>query len=99
MSPVQALRIDLIQSGIAPADERELCLAYQAALRDGSDFLWEQFYRTLFAALSDLLGTSRIRRRPGLESLLLIVEDDLGLRLFGAPALAQMRQRVLERSA
>jgi hypothetical protein len=99
MSPVQALRTDLIQSGIVPADEQELCMAYQLALRDASQCRWEQFYRALFAALKDLAGTSRVRRRSAVESLLLIVEDDLGLRLFGEPALAQIRRRALERSA
>ena len=99
MSPVQVLRIDLIQAGIVPTEEQELCLLYELALRDGSDFRWEQFYRALFAALKDLAGASRTRRRPAIESLLLIVEDDLGLRLFGEPALAQIRRRALERSA
>jgi hypothetical protein len=85
---------DLSVAGMGTRQRAALALIYERALTVGSAASWQRFYRALFSALR-LLSHDRAALAPqasdAVESLLRIVEDDFGSRLFGAQALSRLR--------
>jgi hypothetical protein len=85
---------DLSQAGVGARAVATLASLYRDALLDASDRAWTRLYRATFSTLRALA-----RRPPGrirqshraIESLLRLLEDDLGTALFGAPAVGRLR--------
>jgi hypothetical protein len=85
---------DLLQAGIGARAVAMLGFLYREALLDTSERAWSRLYRAAFS-------TSRaLARRPpsgiaqshrATESLLRLLEDDLGMALFGAAAVSRLR--------
>jgi hypothetical protein len=85
---------DLAQAGIGAHAIATLASLYRDALLDGSDRGWSRLYRATFSTLRALARRPprRIQQsRISIESLLRLLEDDLGTALFGAPALSRLR--------
>jgi hypothetical protein len=84
---------DLSQAGIGPHAVTTLASLYRDALLDASDRAWSRLYRATFSALRALsLQPSRMRpSHVAIESLLRLLADDLGMALFGAPAISRLR--------
>jgi len=84
---------DLSDAGMSARQRAVLALLYERALTSGSAASWERLYRALFSALRRLAHEPSAFTRQSLaavDSLLRIVQDDLGSRLFGATALSQL---------
>lgn len=92
MNPVQALRTDLRRTGVPANVQEETCTAYAHALVERTSKRWENFYRTLFDALHS--ATAPAIEHDALRSLLLILEDDLGVQLFRASDLHVLRSKL-----
>jgi hypothetical protein len=85
---------DLSRAGVGGHAVATLTSLYRDALRDASDRAWSRLYRAIFSTLRALTRRppSRIgRSRTAIESLLRLLEDDLGTALFGAPAVGRLR--------
>lgn len=85
---------DLSDAGVGVRRRAVLALLYERALTAQSDAAWARLYRTLFYALrliSPALPVPAVRSPAAVESLLRVVEDDLGSTLFGARALNRLR--------
>jgi hypothetical protein len=85
---------DLLQAGIGARAIATLACLYRDALLDASDRAWSRLYRATFSTLRALARRppSRLQRsRMAIESLLRLLEDDLGTALFGAPAVSRLR--------
>jgi hypothetical protein len=82
---------DLREAGIAGDG---IAWLYERALLERSDAAWERFYRATFRALGSL---ARPRSRSSVESLLRLVADDFGWRLFGGDAIELLRASLLFR--
>lgn len=83
---------DLADAGMNAGQRGVLALIYDRALAARSAASWTRLYRALFSALRLLArSTPAGSFAPAVESLLHIVEDDLGLRLFGPLALYRLR--------
>jgi hypothetical protein len=85
---------DLSQAGIGAHAIVTLASLYRDALLDASDRAWGRLYRATFSTLRALAlrPPSGIRpSRRAIESLLRLLEDDLGTALFGAPAVSRLR--------
>lgn len=72
---------------------------YDRALVTGSDFAWRRFYRATFVALKR--GAQRVfpRSLAAVESLLRLLDDDLGRTLFDARTIEQLGARLCGFSA
>lgn len=92
MNPVQALRIDLHGCAVNAQRAQQTCGAYACALSERSIERWESFYYRLFDALHE--APTPPAARESAESLLRILEDDLGVQLFEARALEQLRRKL-----
>jgi hypothetical protein len=85
---------DLAQAGIGAHAIATLASLYRDALLDGSDRAWSRFYRATFSTLWALARRPprRVQQsREAIESLLRLLDDDLGTALFGAPAVSRLR--------
>lgn len=84
---------DLSLAGVGARGIATLVSLYRDALLDASDRAWSRLYRAMFSSLRALARrpSARIQSRAALESLLRLLEDDLGLALFGAPAVSRLR--------
>ncbi len=84
---------DLSQAGVEARAMATLGSLYSDALLEASDRAWSRLYRATFSTLRALARrpTTRIQSRAALETLLRLLEDDLGLVLFGAPAIGRLR--------
>lgn len=84
---------DLSHAGVGARGIATLVSLYRDALRDASERAWSRLYRAMFSSLRELARrpSARIQSRAALESLLRLLEDDLGLALFGAPAVRRLR--------
>jgi len=85
---------DLLDAGIGTREREVLALLYGRALTAGSPMAWTRFYRALFSALRLRALTSSTptwQSRFAVESLLRILEDDLGSALFGREATDRLR--------
>jgi hypothetical protein len=95
--PVWHLSADLFHAGISLRRRAVLALLYDRALTENSAASWTRLYRAIFSALLALSldSTEPAWRSPAaVESLLRIVEDDLGLQLFGMQAAKRLRARI-----
>ena len=95
--PVWRLSADLFHAGICLRRRAVLALLYDRALIDNSAASWMRLYRAIFSALLTLSLNSPVpaaRSSAAVESLLRILEDDLGLQLFGADAVWRLRARI-----
>jgi len=91
---VQRLRDDLVGSGIDEERIAEIAILYANALTRRTREVWNDFYRAVFHALQALAAGSRECLRPDArESLLRILDDDLGHALFGDAA-SELRERL-----
>jgi hypothetical protein len=90
---------DLLDAGVATRERAVLALLYDRALLTGSATAWTRFYRALFTALRPLAHEppASVSTATAIESLLRIVEDDLGARLFDADELRRLRGRLPKR--
>ena len=80
--PVVRLRSDLSASGLTRDAIDAVAGDYACALRSRTTPAWEAFYRSLYAAVSNLgpaRGERAVRARLALRSIL---TDDLGAALF-----------------
>ena len=93
MTPVQVLRIDLRRSGVDLHAREQTCSAYAQALTDCSSRCWEHFYRTLYHALQAAQVPAGFEEAA--QSLLSILEDDLGVQLFDTQQLQGLRMKLL----
>lgn len=84
---------DLSQAGVETRGVATLALLYRDALLSASDRAWNRLYRATFSTLRALARRqpARILSRTALESLLRLLEDDLGSALFGTPAVSRLR--------
>jgi hypothetical protein len=83
---------DLADAGMSAGQRAVLALIYDRALTAGSAASWTRLYRVLFSALRLLARSAPAGPfTPALESVLRIVEDDFGLKLFGPLALRRLR--------
>jgi hypothetical protein len=85
---------DLSQAGIGTRAIVTLGSLYRDALLDASGRAWSRLYRATFSTLRALARRppSGIRQsRRAIESLLRLLEDDLGMALFGAAAVSRLR--------
>lgn len=96
MDALERFNDELIACGVTGEAVRMLCRRYGRALRTASARDWEGLYRDLFGALGVLSerGGSAAAGGAALESVMRILEDDLGHHLFGANALAALRARL-----
>jgi hypothetical protein len=97
---LQSLVRDLFDAGIETRQRAVLALLYDRALTSGVGESWTRFYRALFSALRQLslkASAPTGKSQFAIESLLSILEDDLGSMLFGAEATQRLRAS-LERS-
>jgi hypothetical protein len=95
--PVWSLSADLFHAGICLRRRAVLALLYDRALTENSAASWTRLYRAIFSALLTLSRDSTApawQSSAAVESLLRIVEDDLGLQLFGAQAAERLRARI-----
>jgi hypothetical protein len=75
---------DLVESGIDYAHIAEITVIYADALKRRTSDLWKAFYDAVFQALWALVDRPHVlSQREARESLLRILEDDLGCTLFG----------------
>jgi len=91
---VRDLCEDLVESGIDDDRIADITALYADALKHRTQEVWTAFYTAVFQALRALAARPQpFSRRPARESLLRIVEDDLGCALFG-DAVAELRERL-----
>ncbi|MGA3036348.1 MAG: hypothetical protein ABSE64_02590 [Vulcanimicrobiaceae bacterium] len=91
---VRHLCEDLVESGIDHDRIAEITLLYGEALKRRTSDVWMAFYSSVFKALRALAAyPPGFSQREARESLLRIVEDDLGSALFGN-AVAQLRDQL-----
>jgi hypothetical protein len=85
---------DLFYAGIGTRQRALLTLLYDRTLMAGSMASWNRLYRAIFSALQ-LLSHEPFAATPrsseARASLLRIVEDDLGLEIFGGAAVTRLR--------
>lgn len=81
---------DLYDAGIAPHDIRRVARLYDRALTRAAKVDWERLYRATFFALRRT-GSAAPRSRHAVESLLRLLEDDLGAALLEAEAVSRLR--------
>jgi hypothetical protein len=85
---------DLFDAGIGTQQSTTLTSLYEQALMAGTAASWRRLYRAIFSALQRLSQESAAptpRSSAPRASLLRIVEDDLGLEIFGGAAANQLR--------
>jgi hypothetical protein len=83
---------DCTDAGMGARQRAVLALIYDRALAAGSAASWTRLYRALFSALRLLARSAPAGQlAPAIESLLRILEDDLGVKLFGLLALRRLR--------
>lgn len=85
---------DLRASGVDEIGVVRTTQLYGRALVTGSDFAWRRFYRATFVALRRSAERALPRSSLAVESLLRLLEDDLGRTLFDAGAIAQLNVRL-----
>jgi hypothetical protein len=91
---VRHLCEDLFESGIDNDRIAEITALYAEALKRRTREVWTAFYDAMFRALRALAaGPQGFSQREARESLLRIVEDDLGRTLFG-DAVAELRDQL-----
>jgi hypothetical protein len=85
---------DLLYAGIGTRQRAVLTLLYDRTLKAGSAASWIRLYRAIFSALQLLSHkpfAPTLRSCEARASLLRIVEDDLGLEIFGGAAVRRLR--------
>jgi hypothetical protein len=83
---------DLSQAGIGARAIATLASLYRDALLEASGRAWSRLYRATFSTLRALARRPPSRQsHAAIESLLRLLEDDLGMALFGAPAVRRLR--------
>jgi len=90
----ERLTQDLRDAGIAPDEVRRVTRLYDRALSRAATVDWERLYRATFFALRRTDATAP-HSRGAVESLIRLLEDDLGAALFGTEAVAVLRSRCL----
>lgn len=88
---------DLRASGVDELGVVRTAQLYGRALVTGSDFAWRQFYRATFVALTRSAERALPRSLAAVESLLRLLDDDLGRTLFDAGTVAQLDARLCGR--
>ncbi len=83
---------DLSQAGMDARAIATLTSLYRDALLEASGRAWSRLYRATFSTLRALARRpSRRQSHAAIESLLRLLEDDLGMALFGASAVRRLR--------
>jgi hypothetical protein len=85
---------DLCEAGVDARRRAVLALLYDHALTASSARAWTRLYRALFSALRLVAHKRLVRSRASrlaVESLLRLLEDDLGSSLFGTGATGRLR--------
>ena len=85
-------------AGLRPARAERIIRAYAAALRTHERPAWIAFYLSLHEELAALAEAplQRTGARDGVESLLLILDDDFGAALVTAAERRRIRARFVE---
>jgi hypothetical protein len=92
--PLHHLCEDLFDSGIDDERIAEITALYADALKRRTSEVWMAFYDAMFQALRALaVRPAGFSQREARESLLRIVEDDLGRTLFGN-AVSELRDQL-----
>lgn len=92
MNPVRRLESDLRACGMPRLSRAPVCDRYARALETGNHGAWEHFYRELFCAMNEVAARSSAPPDcEALNSVMLILEDDLGCKLFDARRLGELR--------
>lgn len=92
------LRSDLVESGMRAYDVAVVERSYERALRAPSEQAWQRFYEEVLAALLHLSGKRRRldkRTRRATESLLRLIDDDLGSALVDPAVAVQLRRTLI----
>lgn len=99
MNPVHRFSVELAGCALDATHIERLCARYEGALQSGITSDWELFYRSLYGSMLEVSQTARGSVNEAmLRSVLQILEDDLGLRLFGCDAVAMLRSRFEQRA-
>ena len=92
MNAVERLESDLTACGMPKELSGLVCNRYARALETGAPAEWERFYQRLFFAMSDLGAHPGFSgSREAFETVMRILEDDLGWELFGELRLGKLR--------
>jgi len=92
--PISRFADDLCDAGLGGRARAVLVLLYVRALMMGTSASWKRLYHALFSALRRLSqepSAPRLRSFAARATLLRIVEDDLGLAMFGDAAVTRLR--------
>ena len=88
---LERLKTQLEGCGVRAHVVAGVLVHYESALQHRSPAAWQRFYRALFTCVEQLSLRSKPVDRATLESVLAILEDDFGSRLFDRAALARIR--------
>jgi hypothetical protein len=83
---------DLRAAGVPPEECERIARLYELALTRAH--AWKRLYRATFAALRRSASRETLRAPEAVDSLLLLLEDDLGQQLFGLPAVGRLRTQL-----
>ena len=98
MDAVDRFGVELTGCGVAPATIARLSRRYAEALLTGERSAWERLYDDLFAGLTAVANrpAHAAVRRVLLDSVLRILEDDLGTERFGERAVFELRESLMK---
>lgn len=92
MNAVQRFESDLAACGMPRELSGLVCNRYARALETGAPAEWERFYQRLFFAMSELATQPECSGNcMAFETVMRILEDDLGWELFGERRLGRLR--------
>jgi hypothetical protein len=89
---------DLLDCGVPIGDVRTLVNRYARALESGACVDWIELYVGIFATLMRDSHRTRVADSAAAHRLLLLLDDDLGSKIFDRDARAELAQ-VLDREA
>ncbi|GAC1388603.1 MAG: hypothetical protein NVSMB31_02840 [Vulcanimicrobiaceae bacterium] len=100
MELIDNLRADLAGCALEPIAIDTVSTLYATALSTRGAADWECFYYELFEQVSRISRepAKQILSSPMFESVMRILEDDLGQRLFAFEAVTALRARVASRT-
>ncbi len=91
MGIVESFERDVLDCGVPIAEASKLGLRYARALETGIYTDWIELYVGIFATLLHDANRTRTVDRSASQRLLLLIDDDLGTRIFDNGARAQLR--------
>lgn len=90
------LNDQLSQAGVPASTARTTLVAYVAALQHRTETAWRTFYLSIYERLHELAERPLPFVGHAALPLIALVDDDFGVRLFGAGERKRIRHRLVE---